>query len=241
MRTLWTIVSVVLLINVLAVGGFIAWLNGSGRLNQERMTQVVNLFSKTIEEEKKDQAAAEAEKEKEEVAQREAARLQRIADGPAQVAQQIAEDQEKSEIALQRYERLKRDIEDLRRSNELARRLLEDERAKLDADRKAFEQILEKERKRRDDEDFKQAVKMYESLRARQVKELFRQLLSQGRSEDVLQYLAAMELRKAAAVITEFKEPGETAQAADLIQSLRERGVNLLSSDKLSSAADSTP
>ncbi|MEX2213102.1 MAG: hypothetical protein WD768_03175 [Phycisphaeraceae bacterium] len=241
MRTFWTILTFVLLINALAVGGFIAWLNGTDRLSHDRMTQLVGLFSSTIEEEKAEKEAAEATKLKEETDQREVARLQRIAEGPAQVAQQIAEDQEKNEVALQRYERLKRDIEDLRRSNELARRLLEEGRAKLDAERLAFEQILEKERKRREDEDFKQAVKMYESLRAKQVKELFSQLMSQGRFDDVLQYLGAMQLRKAAAVISEFKEPPEAAQAADLIQRLRERGVDMLSPDKLSAAADNAP
>lgn len=217
----------VLLINALALIGFGVWLYADGRLDRDRVDQVVNLFSMKVADEAAAKQVEEAKKQRDAEAAREAARLERVADGPAQLAQKIAEDQEKDEIALQRLERLKRDIQDLQRTNELARRLLVDERAKLDVERKAFQDALAAETKNREDKDFKQAVSMYEQLRAKQAKEMFQQLMAQKKSDQVLEYLAAMQMRKAAAVLKEFKTPAEVAQATELVQRLRERGVNL--------------
>ncbi len=227
MKSLWTAVAVVLLVNFLALGGGAVWLYSSGRLNQDRVSRLAELFTHTIAEEEKAKQDEEEKKKKDEAEAREAARLQRVAEGPNELSAKIAEDQEKDEIAMQRYERLKRDIADLQRTNELARRLLADERSKLDAERKAFQMVLDAEKKKRNDEDFKQAVKMYEQLKAKQAKEMFLQLLATNKSDQVLDYLAAMQLRKAAAVLKEFKTPAEVAQATDIVQRLRQRGVDL--------------
>ena len=225
MRSLWTALVFVVFVNVLALIGFVVWLYADGRVDRARVEQVVSLFSMKVA----DEAAAKQEdvtkKQREAEAAREAARLERVADGPAQLAQQIADDQEKDEIALQRLERLKRDIQDLQRTNEVARRLLAEERAKIDADRKALQDSLAAEKKKHEDEDFKQAVKMYEQLGAKQAKGMFQQLMTQQKTDQVLDYLAAMQLRKAAAVLKEFKTAPEVVQATELVQRLRERGV----------------
>ena len=227
MKSIWTAVAVVLMVNFLAMAGGAVWLYGSGRLNEDRVTRLTAIFTPTIAEEEKAKQDEEEKKKKEEAEAREIARLQRVADGPNELTAKIAEDQEKDEIALQRYERLKRDISDLKRTNELAQRLLADERTKLEAERKAFQAILDAEKKKRSDEDFKQAVKMYEQLKAKQAKEMFVQLLATNQTDQVLDYLAAMQLRKAAAVLKEFKTPAEVAQATDIVQRLRQRGVEL--------------
>jgi len=227
MRSLWTAISIVLLINAMALAGFGVWLHADGRLSRERIEHVVELFSMTTAEEVAAKEKDDLKKQRDDEVAREAARLERVADGPAQLAQKIAEDQEKDEIALQRLERLKRDIQDLQRTNELARRLLTEERAKLESDRKAFTEALAAEQTKRDSEDFQQAVKMYEQLRAKQAKEMFQQLMTQSKTDQVLDYLAAMQIRKAAAVLKEFKTAPEVAQATELVQRLRERGVNV--------------
>ncbi len=227
MKSLWTAVALVLLINFLALAGGALWLHSSGRLSQERFAQLVAMFSPTVAEAEKTKTDEEKKKKQADADALEAARLQRVAEGPNELAARIAEDQEKDEVAMQRYERLKRDIADLQRTNELARRLLAEERTKLETERKAFQMALDTEQKKRNDEDFKQAVKMYEQLKAKQAKEMFQQLLANNNSDQVLDYLAAMQLRKAAAVLKEFKTPAEVTQATDIVQRLRQRGVNL--------------
>lgn len=227
MRTFWTVLSVVLLINFLAAAVFVAWLHQDGRLDQDRLERAVNIFALRIDEEQANAQEEKARLARQAAAAQEAARLERVADAPAQLSQKIAEDQEKDEVALQRLERLRREIQDLQHSNELARRLLTEEREKLDADRKAFTQSVAAENRKRNDTDFLQAVKMYEQLKARQAKEMFQQLLQKNQADQVLDYLSAMQMRKAAAVLKEFKAPNEVAQAAELIQRLRLRGVNM--------------
>ena len=51
MRSLWTAISIVLLLNALALGGFALWLHADGRLSRERVSQVVEMFSMTVADE----------------------------------------------------------------------------------------------------------------------------------------------------------------------------------------------
>ena len=95
----------------------------------------------------------------------------------------------------------------------------------------SFEQAVSREAKLKEDKDFQQTVKMYQQLKAKQVKQIFQQLLAQGMTGQVVEYLAAMQIRKAAAVIREFKSPNEVVQAANLLQSLRERGLDFSTED----------
>src|SRR5690606_33928022 len=76
------------------------------------------------------------------------------------------------------------------------------------------------------DEGFQSAVKTVESLRPRQVKAMFQQMLADGRERDVVDLLGGMDLRKRAAVLGEFKAGEEAGQAADLLQRLRDRGLD---------------
>ena len=55
MRSLWIIITTLALANFLAVLGVVAWLGGTGRLSNERLHIVRELFKTTVEE---DQVAA---------------------------------------------------------------------------------------------------------------------------------------------------------------------------------------
>ena len=98
-------------------------------------------------------------------------------------------------------------------------------------EREKFKDAVAKETQLKDDQDFQQTVQVYQQLKAKQVKQIFQQLLSQDMADHVVEYLAAMQVRKAAAVIREFKSPAEVVQAADLLQSLRERGLDFSMED----------
>lgn len=237
MRSIWTVISIVLLLHALAFAGFAGWLQLTDRLNRERLTEAVDLFRPTITEAEAAREAQQEQAQAEEEQVREAARMQRVGFGQGQLQQQIELDQQRDEIAMQRYERFTKDREALERYLKEARELLEKQSKELDAERQAFNQALEQERQKRASEDFQQTVKMYEQLQARQTKAIFQQLLAQQRTGDVVDFLAAMQLRKAAAVIKEFKTDEEIAQAAHLLEALRKRGVNLLDTSTARSAA----
>lgn len=227
MKTLWTALCLLLLLHALALAAFVGWLKSSGRLDRTRLTHVKTIFVHTIADEKKqaDEAAKTAEENKQKAI--EAARLESVANnGPVSVADRLKADAQVDDIAMQRVERLQRDIADLRSQLVKAKDLLAKQKADLDAQRKSFEDEIKAETAKREDADFQQAVKTYEQLDPEQVKGMFQTLMQQGKTKDVVDYLASMQLRKAAAVLKEFKTPDEIVQATGLVQKLRDRGVD---------------
>lgn len=236
MKTLWNVFAIFLLLNVLALAGFIAWLGSSGRLNGERMRGIAKQLSITVQEERKiteEAAAAEEEARKKAEA---AARLESVSKGPVTMGDHLAAQQEKNELAMMRVERMRRDIHDLQKQLETAKGQMTQQRAHLDAQRAAFEKAVKEKAKVQDDENFQQTVGMYEQLKAKQVKQMFQELINKGQADQVVDYLAAMQQRKAAAVLKEFKSPQDVVQAADLLERLRQRGV-----DPQEAASDKQP
>ena len=232
MRSLWTVLSVLLLLHVLLLAGGAVWLNMTDRLSNERLQEVISIFSPTMAEAETAAKELKSKQAEDAIKAQEVARQKRIGDGPANFQREIDERVVADEFAVQQSEVNKRDAVVLQRNLTVARELLTKERKQLDADRKKFDELIEKEAKKRTDEDFKLAVEMYEQLKAKQTKEIFQQLMTREKTDDVVRYLAAMQTRKAAAVLKEFKNAADIPQVTDLIQRLRDRGVNLLSGVK---------
>ncbi len=228
MKTVWNITAVLLIANVLLLAGGALWLWQSGRLDKARVKQTIALFNTTLAEEQakvKDAAAAAAEAMRQ---KEEAVRLMAVSQGPRSPEDRIMADDRDEELLHQRLQRLERERQDLLRQIDMAKNALAKERKELDGQRGAFEKKLEDEKRKRSDEDFQLAVQMYEQVRPRQGKEMMQQLIAEGKTDQVVEYLAAMQLRKAAAILKEFKSPAEVAQAAELVQHLRKRGVDPL-------------
>jgi len=225
-KTVWTVIWVLVLINALMLVGLIGWLDMTGRLNNLRVARVKEIFQLTIEAE---QEQLEQAKELEAQARKQAldaARLESLTDGPITLADRLSAEQEQDELAIQRVERLQRDIHDLQRQFKLAKQQIGKQRAQLEADQQALDAAVQLQVDLQQDQDFQLAVRMYEQLKPKQAKQMLRQLIAQGQKKQVVDYLASMQLRKAASVLKEFKTPSEEAQATDLIQSLRLRGVD---------------
>lgn len=226
MKTLWKAFVVLLLMHALALGGVVVWLKSSGRLDRHRIAQVRDIFSKPIAQEQAELVAAQIEEQENQRKSREAARLASIADnGAVTIAQRLESGREADEIAMQRVDRLHRDIASLQQQLVLAKDLLAKQKSQLEAERKAFDESRDRLMKLQDDADFQQAVQMFEQLPAKQAKEMFQQLIKDGKKNQVIDYLASMNLRKAAAVLKAFKTSEETIVATDLVQTLRERGI----------------
>jgi hypothetical protein len=69
---------------------------------------------------------------------------------------------------------------------------------------------------------------------------MMQQLLAQGETELVVEYLAAMQVRIAAKVLGSFETPAEIAQATELVERLRVRGIEPMPADSpLADGADS--
>ncbi|MEX0776174.1 MAG: hypothetical protein WD042_10745 [Phycisphaeraceae bacterium] len=189
---------------------------------------VVDAFRQTKEQEAAEEAAAAELAKRAEHQAEQTTRMLSVASGPVSVEDRISADERDREMMNQRLERMDRDRQDLLRQLQLLRDVLEKKQAQLDAQEKAFAQALEAERNKAQDRDFQLTVQMYEQIKPAQAKQIFQELAARGKTEQVVDYLAAMQLRKASAVLKEFKQPEEIVQATDLLQKLRTRGVDPL-------------
>ncbi len=228
MKTLWNIVTILLVAHLLLLVGGGLWLWQSGRLDKARVKQTIAMFSTTLTEEQAkakeaESAAVETQRQKEE-----AARLTSVSQGSRSPEDRIMADDRDEELLHQRLQRLERERQDLLRQIDMAKSALAKERKELDGKRDEFEKKVTQEINKRKDEDFQLAVQMYEQVRPKQGKEMMQQLIAEGKTDQVVEYLAAMQLRKAASILKEFKTPAEVAQAAELVQQLRKRGVEPL-------------
>lgn len=229
MRIIVTTLMLLLVVHLLAALGFVGWLYQSERLDAERVQRVVEIFELTIDQEQRQQAEADRLEEQTRRQAEQLARLEAVSDGPRTLQDQLALARETDEVAQQRLERLQRETNDLRRQIVRAQEQIARERQELEAQRQAFEAALEREQRLREDDDFRQAVQMYEQLRPAQVKQMFQHLMDRGQTQQVVDYLAAMQLRRAGRVVQEFRDDdNEIEQAAELIERLRQRGVNLM-------------
>ena len=71
---------------------------------------------------------------------------------------------------------------------------------------------------------------MYEKIQAKQAKAMMTQLVALGQAGEiqVVDYLAAMNERKAAEILGQFKDEREIPLATRLIERLRTRGIDPL-------------
>lgn len=223
MRTLFTAIILVLIINVLALGAMAGWLGASGRLSKERLRDAVAVFNQTIEEEALLAAEAEqAELDAQAMAEREL-RMEQVAGGPVTPEARLASFQVVDEKRRALLERQKVEAEALKRQLDTQQRLIEDRIAELDAKQQAFDQAIATKIDQMQSEDFKEAIAMLEGIPPKQAKQVIQRWLNDGSQTQVVDYLSAMEERKAAKVLKEFKLPNEVAQAATLIEELRQR------------------
>ena len=227
MRTVWTSLCLMLIVNLLLLIGLFGYLSISGRLDKQRFRAAVDLFRLTINEQRKIKVEDDRLAEEKQQATEKIGRLQEAAKRPMTLAERLDAQTQSDDMAMERFNRMRRVKSDLESYFQRMKLNVEKQRAQLDVDRKAFQDALEREKQLSEDPNFKQAVNMYQQIRPKQAKEMFQQLIDQNKTEEVVKYLAAMQLRKAAKVLQEFTKD-DVAQAANLIERLRNRGINPL-------------
>lgn len=223
MRTLFTAFILVLVVNVLALGALAGWLGTSGRLSKERLRDAVAVFNHTIEDEASLAAEQEqADLESQALAER-ALRMEQVAGGPVTPESRLESFQVVDDKRRALLERQKVEAQALKRQLDTQQAIIEQKLVELDAKRKAFDTAIATKIEAMEEQDFKEAIAMLEGIPAKQAKQVIQRWLTDGSQEQVVDYLSAMEERKAAKVLKEFKQPNEVAQAAALIEQLRQR------------------
>jgi len=197
----------------------------SGRLNKDRIREVVEIFTPTVAEEK--QAKEEAErlaKEAEQIAEQ-TLRMEAVKAGPMTLSERLAKDREAQEIAELRYERLLREKRDLENQLSRMKQSITQAHEELTEKQEQFDAMVKRQKELREDEDFEQAVALLEQQKPDQAKAVLQQLIAEGDMPMAVEYLAAMQQRKAAKVLSAFDQGNEVITATRLIESLRLRGI----------------
>jgi len=223
LKTAWNIIAIVAVLNLLVLLGFIAWLYQSQRLDRNRYQAIVAILSPTLEEEAKVKEEERKKEDETRIEQEKIAQLRQAEQGPVSLVDRMTADQQADELAIHKLARLQAEIAALHRGLETQNRQLAMERQDLANQRQAFEDARARREQLVASEDFKQSVQMLEQIKPAQAKQILEDLLRKGGQEQVVEYLAAMDMRKSAAVMREFKQPEEIATATYLIEKLRLR------------------
>lgn len=239
MRTLWSIVCVVAVANLVGGGGFIAWLVGTGRLDAERLTRVRDILRET---------PAEQSAREEEVAL--VAAESRTGSSRGEPPPMRSEDLLTLRLAgdavdQQRLERLRREIADLQQGLRRERAILDEQREQFEGERTAFVAEQARIEELKGSEQFTKSLTILESVKAAEATEILLAMLgappvaggeatgagtasvtgwSPTDLARVVSYLDAMQDRTRARIVAEVAKDN-AALAADLLERLRRHGL----------------
>jgi hypothetical protein len=204
MKTLWNLLSIIAVVNLLAVLGVGGWMVGTGRLDRERARALLTRPADPGEP----PASIEADPE---LAIPTSVRIEaqdRVLRQEAAAIRRMRDEREQLDRAL-----------DSRRSELVAR-----EEA-LTSARSQWEAATAGARAARTDEQFRKSVRLLEGVPPKQAKEWLLELVRGGQIDQAVSYLDAMSAFKAASVLKAFKGEEETKVATDLLERVRRRAL----------------
>ncbi len=235
MKTLWRLLSILAIANLIAIAAFVGWLWQTGRMDAQRFELLKTILASSTSE---DAARLEEENLIAEEAARVAAEGRKLLEAPFTRIEQIAASErfeERAQLAMKTL-----NDEQARLASEIGERedAVANREGALDARRAAWEQAIADEKQRETSEQFKKAVKLLEGMPPKQSKEWILELVANGKVEQAVKYLDAMSGTKSANLLKAFKSPAEAKTATDLLERLRSLG---LESEQAQSAPRTSP
>jgi hypothetical protein len=221
MKTLWTILSVLAVANLIALIGIGGWLGASKRLDMVRMREVRHLLSETSAQRiaREDAERAKAADEKRVAAERASAQVTPIG---AEGALQLKLDESQADQA--RVEGLRREVQIMQETLRRERRALDDERAALEKAKADFEEARRQVAQTEGNAQFKKTLATYEGLKPDKAKTALQTLIAGQQTAQVVAYLNAMQERTRTKIIDEFIKD-DPKVATDLLERIRTRGM----------------
>lgn len=228
MKSLWSVVSFLAVVHLLALLGFLGWMYGSDRLSLERVRTVRELFAMTMTDEKMQKE--EQERETTVNPERDSSMFQMSSTRQIELMTDV---QRQELLATQR---MKDESEMHARQFSLLNQKIASEREEFEEERRRWEEATGADRERKTNEQFTQTVIQYESLPAKQGKQVLIELINSGNREQAVAYLDAMKPRATSKILKEFKSPEEIILAAELLEELRIFGLGTVDSQESSNA-----
>jgi hypothetical protein len=204
MKTLWNVLSVIALVNLLGVLGFGGWLWSTGRMDRERFQTLLRAPEPPVEEVPPPPA--------EEPAVGAVPTTSRIDSGDA--------NRRRDDIARRRLkdEKLQLDRELIEREGRLKADL-----EAFTAEKAAWEEAMRDTRASKTTEQFQKAVRLLESVPPKQAKDWILGMVAAGNVAEAVEYIDAMSAIKKANLFKSFKGEEENAVATDLLSRLRRK------------------
>lgn len=233
MKRAWSIVSILAMANLLAMGCFAGWLGASGRLSRERLETIRRTLSVpvAVEREEAEKAAKRASAEASESTDGMTIAAGEESSGlpiPASVLMSLKI--EHGEVDRQRVELLRQQVEQLRLTLAREREELDRQARALEAEREAFEAARRRIAETEGSEQFKKTVETLSSMSPKSAKGTLVAMLTDAdgqASEEgaalVTAYLNAMNAMTRTAVLEAFQKD-QPELAALLLNRLRTYG-----------------
>jgi hypothetical protein len=225
MKQLWNALAVMAIANLIAVVSFLGWLALGGRVSPERVQKVRAMFTETVDQEAERLAQAQAEAEAQAAEQE--AQAKRQAGAPIGAMEALDLRIQRNADEEQRLERVRKEIAQLQESLAREQRKIDASLLQLEQERAAFTTERARIRELEGSKQFKKAVSVLEGLEAADAARTLDELLRNGEQDQVVAYLNAMQDRKRNAIITEVIATGQTDVAADLLERIRVRGIEI--------------
>lgn len=222
MKAIWTILSVLAVANLLALGALVGWLRTSDRLDVTRVREVRKLLSETVSARKarEDEAAARATAD-----EKAAAEKAKEGQPPVGAADALSLKLAQGKADQERLDSLKREVQILRDTLQRDRVQLDAEKATLKKEREDFERARKVVAETEGNAQFKKALATLEGLKPDKAKTTLQNLIDQKQVDQVVAYLNAMQERTRMKVLDEFVK-SDPKVATDLLERLRTRGLS---------------
>lgn len=219
MKTIVRIIAAMAIINLLAIGGLAGWLASKGRVDRDRVLELVGILAETTEARNARIEAARLEAE---------AAAQPPPPPPGDI--QTTDDRNLARVEVtmidrERIERLQREVGDLQTQLRQQRQMLERDRASFDQEKAKFQAMRDRLYAIDGAEYFRKSLEILNGMKPADIRPVFNTMIAEGKTEEVISYLSAFDERHRSRTITEFVKGGEVRLAADLLESLRTRGL----------------
>ena len=220
MKKIKKAIFIVALFNLFAVLGGAGWLMTSGRVSKARVMNMSMLFNEPVAIEQAKLKAEQAEIAKA-LAEQEKPLPALALNTPERNLVRV----ELTQIDRQRLDRMKRDVDNLQATLRKERILVERDRDNLEQEKMDFELMRQRLEELEGGIQFQKSLATLTGLKPKDAKAVLSILLSEWKNEEVITYLSSMDDRKRTAILTEFLKAGEDKLAAELLESIRLRGL----------------
>ncbi len=220
MKKLTKALLIVAVLNLLAVLAGAGWLFSSGRVNKDRINNMTQLFDVPVAIEEATLRAEQAEIDK------------ALAEQETPIPELALNAQERNlvrvemtQVDRQRFDRMKRDVENLQTALRVERDNLLRARNDLTAEQEKFDEMRARLAELEGGQQFAKSLATLSGMKAKDAKAVLSALLVEAKDEEVVSYLSSMDDRIRTQIMSEFIKAGEEQLAANLLESIRLRGL----------------